>query len=247
MSAVRDISEEGVFRKPAADTAIKPQTAIFVKVREMIPSESSGNMIACFSSAGCAFRYNMVMDKKPASDFYDDWYRMTGKEWRSIKLHTKLLSFLNSHALRYLYAYRKVQHSADPLRLFRLTLLMGKHKYGLEIDSPNIGKGLYLGHPYNITVCEYAVIGSNCNLNKGVSIQPQSFLKPEEAPVIGDQVWVGINAVIRGKISVGDNVLIAPNTYIDQDIPSNSIVIGNPCTILTDHPDAVTGYIHHVC
>lgn len=32
-------------------------------------------------------------------------------------------------------------------------------------------------------------------------------------PVIGDCVWIGVNATIVGKIIIGDNVLIAPNSY----------------------------------
>ncbi len=187
------------------------------------------------------------MDKKELPDFSDDWYRMTGRKWESEKLRQKVLTFLNSHALRHLYVYRKVRRQEDPLGIFRLLLRIGKQKYGLDIGSSCIGKGLYLGHPYNISVCRDARIGSNCNLNKGASIQAQDPEAGGQAPVIGDRVWIGINAVIRGNIRIGDNVLIAPNTCVDRDVPSDSIVIGVPCQILTGRPDAVEGYINHVC
>jgi len=37
--------------------------------------------------------------------------------------------------------------------------------------------------------------------------------------------------VIVGNIKIGDNVLIAPNSYVNCNVPPNSIVMGNPCII----------------
>ncbi len=62
-------------------------------------------------------------------------------------------------------------------------------------------------------------------------------------PIIGDSVWIGNNAVLVGKITVGDDVLIAPNAYVNFDVPSHSIVIGNPARII--HRDnACENYIN---
>lgn len=38
--------------------------------------------------------------------------------------------------------------------------------------------------------------------------------------------------VVVGKITIGDNVLIAPLAYVNMDVPSNSIVLGNPARII---------------
>lgn len=51
------------------------------------------------------------------------------------------------------------------------------------------------------------------------------------APTIGDEVWIGINSTIVGNVAIGNDVLIAPNTYINRDIPDHSVVFGNPCII----------------
>lgn len=61
-------------------------------------------------------------------------------------------------------------------------------------------------------------------------------------PTIGNDVWIGPNAVIVGKINIGDNVLIAANSYVNFDVPSNSIVIGNPGRIIPS-AKATEGYI----
>ena len=37
----------------------------------------------------------------------------------------------------------------------------------------------------------------------------------QETPVIGNEVWIGINAVGVGKITIGDDVMIAPNSYVN--------------------------------
>ena len=68
--------------------------------------------------------------------------------------------------------------------------------------------------------------------------------KNEGAPVIGDEVWIGPNAVLVGKISIGNNVLIAPNAYVTFDVPDHSVVIGNPATISTN-ANATSGYINN--
>lgn len=113
------------------------------------------------------------------------------------------------------------------------------------MDQKNIGEGLYLGHAFNITVNKNAIIGKNCNINKGVTIGQENRGKRKGAPTIGNEVWIGVNAVVVGNINIGDNVLIAPNSYVNCDIPSNSIVIGNPCRI-KENLTATKDYINNL-
>ena len=75
------------------------------------------------------------------------------------------------------------------------------------------------------------MISDNCNVHKGVVIGPENRGKRKGAPIIGNCVWIGINAAIVGNISIGDDVLIAPNSYVNCDVPSHLAVFGNPCTI----------------
>ncbi len=107
-----------------------------------------------------------------------------------------------------------------------------KEKRGIEISyNTRIGKGLYLGHPYNITVNSQAVIGDNVNIHKGVTIGQENRGKRKGTPIIGNSVWIGVNATVVGNITIGDDVLIAPNSFVNRDIPSHSVVYGNPCVI----------------
>ena len=57
--------------------------------------------------------------------------------------------------------------------------------------------------------------------------------------------WIGINAAIVGNITIGDDVLIAPNNYVNIDIPSHSAVFGNPC-IIKSRVCVTESYVNHI-
>lgn len=149
---------------------------------------------------------------------------------------------------RFHYLYRKPQTCKNRLliRWYRFMFSKWENKRGLEISySTQIGKGLYLGHAYNITINPKSVIGENCNIHKGVTIGRENRGSRMGAPTIGNNVWIGVNATVVGNITVGNNVLIAPNSYVNCDIPSHSVVFGNPC-IIKSRDNATEGYINNV-
>lgn len=158
------------------------------------------------------------------------------------KKRYKSANFFHDHALRFLWILRKQQEHSNPLWKFlrhRMT-----QKYGLEISpAATIGDGLYLGHAFNITINPNVVIGSNCNIHKGVTIGQENRGKRRGAPRIGNCVWIGVNSTIVGRVSIGDDVLIAPNSYVNCDVPAHSLVLGNPCRIIP-RDNATEGYIN---
>lgn len=133
------------------------------------------------------------------------------------------------------------------LTYYRWRFKCYKDKKNIEIYGKcNIGPGLYLGHVYCITINADAILGKNCNIHKGVTIGQQNRGARKGTPIIGDNVWIGVNATIVGKIIIGNDVLIAPNSYVNCDIPSHSIVFGNPC-IIKHKEGATDGYINNKC
>jgi acetyltransferase-like isoleucine patch superfamily enzyme len=49
------------------------------------------------------------------------------------------------------------------------------------------------------------------------------------APVkIGDNVWIGMGAVILKGVTIGDNSVVAAGAIVTKSIPANTIVAGNP-------------------
>lgn len=105
-------------------------------------------------------------------------------------------------------------------------------KFGLEIGGfSGIGDNLVLAHPFNITINSKARIGANCVVFKGVTIGSIRSGKRSGCPRLGDNVVIGPNSTVCGGITIGNDVLIAANTFVDFDVPDHSIVIGSPGTI----------------
>lgn len=119
-------------------------------------------------------------------------------------------------------------------------------KYGIQIPiSTKIGAGFYIGHFGNIVISMKATIGKNCNIAHGVTIGETFRGEKKGAPSIGSNVWMGANSVIVGNIVIGDNVLIAPLSFVNFDIPNNSLVIGNPAVIIKKE-NPTLGYINNI-
>lgn len=101
----------------------------------------------------------------------------------------------------------------------------------MEINPHQFGTGLVLAHPYNITVNGGAQIGSNCTIFKGVTIGSIRSGSRRGVPRIGDNVVICSNAMVCGGIHIGNDVLIAANSFVNFDVPDHSVVIGNPGTV----------------
>ncbi len=156
---------------------------------------------------------------------------------------------INGAATKKLLKYFRLCQTSNGILLlyYRWRFKLLKDKRHIEIYGKcNIGPGLYLGHAYCITINSEAVIGKNCNIHKGVTIGQENRGTRKGVPTIGDSVYIGINATIVGKITIGDDVLIASNSYVNCDIPSHSIVYGNPC-IIKHKEGATDGYVNNKC
>lgn len=98
---------------------------------------------------------------------------------------------------------------------------------GVSVDA-SIGNhsalmtGSYLGHDSSIAdfvhLAAGAVVGAYCT--------------------IGDGVHVGTNATVRERVKIGAYSLIGSGSVILNDVPSRSIVVGNPGRIIRTLPEA---------
>jgi serine O-acetyltransferase len=127
---------------------------------------------------------------------------------------------------------------------FSLAIRRTSSETGWRPQKTQIGEGFYLGHWGTVVINPKVKIGKNCNIMQGVTIAQANRGKHEGVPEIGNEVWIGTNAVIVGKVKVGNNVLIAPNVYLNTDVPDNSVVVGNPAQIISKL-NATEDYINH--
>jgi len=170
-----------------------------------------------------------------------DLYRYGGQ--------TSIFKGLRTPGFKYMFFLRKAAvHKKYSIRgfLYRVILSRLGYKYGFQIPADtSIGEGFYIGHFGTIVINPRAKIGKNCNIAHSVTIGQANRGKLKGYPVIGDYVWIGTGAVIVGNINIGSNVLIAPNSFVNIDVPSNSIVVGNPAQVI-QKINATEGYINNI-
>jgi serine O-acetyltransferase len=108
----------------------------------------------------------------------------------------------------------------------------GRHEIHYEAD---IGRGLQILHPtLGVQISRKAVIGRNLQLVGGNAIGRRRYL-PGDRPVLGDNIQVGMGAIILGPVNIGDNVQIGAGAVVLHDVPANTRVAGVPARALL-HP-----------
>ncbi len=159
-----------------------------------------------------------------------------------------LLKGLRSHGFRYLFFMRVAAAAKNNFFRFCVRLILRRYlfKYGFQIPyKASIGGGFHISHFGTIIINSKAIIGSNCNINPGVVIGQSNRGKAMGFPTLGDRVWLGANCIVVGKITIGNDVLIAPGAFVNFDIPDHSIVVGNPGRI-SSSKNATAEYICNV-
>lgn len=173
--------------------------------------------------------------------FQKDLYRWYGESGEPLKKR-----IFRPIEIKYLFILRKLQQCQGRIskNYYKLKLRRLSLKSQIQIPAQTkIGEGFYIGHAGRIIINPKAVLGKNINVATGVTIGQENRGKRAGAPTIGDNCWIGTNAVIVGNITVGSDVLIAPLSFVNFDVPDHSIVIGNPARIIS-RENATEGYIN---
>jgi acetyltransferase-like isoleucine patch superfamily enzyme len=55
--------------------------------------------------------------------------------------------------------------------------------------------------------------------------------------VIGDDAWIGVNAVIVLNVTIGSHVIAAAGAVITRDVPDYAVVAGVPARVIADRRD----------
>ncbi len=176
------------------------------------------------------------------SDYRCDLFRYYGRYNQTFK--EKICEPLS---LKYIFYLRKVQSSSGLLKiLYKYCLMRLSRKTNIEISpSVKIGKGFFIMHAGGVIMHPEVQIGKYVNINSGAVIGAEFRGKRAGVPTVGDYCYIGKNAAVVGKITIGDDVLIAPCAYVNFDVPSHSIVLGNPGRIIPKER-ATAGYIYNI-
>ena len=158
-------------------------------------------------------------------------------------------SILKSREIKYIKYYRKAQANIGTVwyRLFYYPRLVNYSLWtGIGLyNNLNIPKGLIIGHVGTIVISPDVKFGGNLLLSHGVTIGRENRGSNSGVPSIGKNVCIKCNSTIVGNITIGDDVLISPNSFVNFDVPSHSVVVANSAEIKYN-ANATEGYIGHV-
>lgn len=95
-------------------------------------------------------------------------------------------------------------------------------KYGCDIPSHvDIGPGFRMDHPHGVVINSKTKIGSNFTIKSGAVIGAND----RGVPTIGNNVLVGVHALLIGNIVVEDNSEIGAGAIVTHDVPKGAIVV----------------------
>lgn len=132
------------------------------------------------------------------------------------------------------------QEASLPVRLvcelpYRMAEKWISHTVGIHLNpKTSIGPGFYIGHYGGIWITPLAKLGADCSVHQGVTIGFAGARdRSRGGPELGDRVWVGPNAVVTGRIKIGDGAVIGANSLVASDIPTNGVAIGVPARVIS--------------
>ena len=94
------------------------------------------------------------------------------------------------------------------------------------------------------TVIGPVCIGNHVNLAQGITVTALNHNFEDTTKrideqgvsthpvVIGDDVWIGANAVILPGVTIGSHCVVAAGAVVTKDVPANSVVAGVPAKVI---------------
>lgn len=111
----------------------------------------------------------------------------------------------------------------------RLLSQISRFFTGIEIHpGAQIGHGLFIDHGMGVVIGETTIIGDNVTLFQGATLGGTGKESGKRHPTLGNNVVVGAGAKILGNIKIGDNTYVGANAVVLRPVPANTTVVGVP-------------------
>lgn len=111
--------------------------------------------------------------------------------------------------------------------------------YGYNIE---IGKNFFANHNTVILDCakvefgDNVFIGPNCGFYTAghpLDVEERNAGLEYAYPItIGNNVRIGAGVHLMPGVSIGDNAVIGGGSVVVEDIPADSVAVGNPCKVI---------------
>lgn len=159
--------------------------------------------------------------------------------------YVRLLAPLYQHRGRGSKIYGSVRMDTPPYRRFSLGRQSVIESYcciNNAVGDVVIGDDTRVG--IHNTIIGPVTIGSHVNLAQGITVTAlnhnfdDSDKRIDEQGVstsqvvIGDDVWIGANAVVLPGVTIGTHSIVAAGAVVTKDVPPHSLVAGVPAKII---------------
>ena len=159
--------------------------------------------------------------------------------------YVRLLAPLYQHRGRHSVIHSSVRMDTPPYRKFSLgrkSVIESFSCINNAVGDVIIGDYTRVG--LHNTIIGPVSIGNHVNLAQGITVTAlnHNFSDPDKrideqgvstSPVtIGDDIWIGANAVILPGVSIGDHSVVAAGAVVTKDVPPHSLVAGVPAKII---------------
>lgn len=159
--------------------------------------------------------------------------------------YIRLLAPLYQHRAWSSKIYWSVRMDTPPYRRFwlgRKSVIESYCCINNAVGDVTIGDYTRIG--IHCTVIGPVCIGKNVNLAQGITVTAlnHNFEDPTrkideqgistKPVVIGDDVWIGANAVILPGVTIGHHVVVAAGAVVTKDVPPHSLVAGVPAKLI---------------
>ena len=184
------------------------------------------------------------LKSSPALKKMLDYLIMNQRDARP-RWYIRLLAPLYQHRGRGSKIYRSARMDTPPYRRFSL----GDHSVIESYACVNNAVGdVIIGDSTRIglhnTIIGPVTIGSHVNLAQGITVTAlnHNFENPDlrideqgvstKPVVIGNDVWIGANAVILPGVTIGEHCVVAAGAVVTKDVPPRSLVGGVPAKVI---------------
>ncbi|MDB4192163.1 hypothetical protein N9757_00995 [Flavobacteriaceae bacterium] len=177
----------------------------------------------------------MIRNRKDLKFYLHEDAHRAGLTSKFIYMAKLLYGNEQAHALRYLKLLRHYEYHYNCRHKLISLWFRFRHsrmglRYGIHIGPNCVGYGFWIPHFVGGIIIGCKSMGNYCSANGGVIVGNKD--NNENIPTIGDYVSLQIGCKVYGKVTLGDNVIVAPNSVVYKDLPSNVAASGVPAKII---------------